>query len=71
MIQTDFDISTRVMFADTTGQIIYNRCKKGAEIVAVEWSDGTISLMNVNELSVKYGSEEWVSVRELGKRRGK
>jgi len=68
MINTDIDISTRVMETKTkrTGLLIYNRSRQGNEVVVVEWDDShVVGVMNVNDLSVKIGGEDWVSVYKL------
>jgi len=70
MIQTDIDISTKVRHNGQTGVLIYNRCRQGNQVVAVEFDkDNSVHLVNVNALEVKYGSEEWIKVSELGKKK--
>jgi hypothetical protein len=72
MIQTDIDIGTKVRHdVKGTGVLIFNRCRQGNQVVVCEWDSehNPISLININDLEIKHGSEEWIKVSELGKKK--
>jgi hypothetical protein len=56
----DMEVGSKVDFAKTcsssfykhTGVIIGNQLSDGDEVVAVEWSDGSITKVNVNDLKL-------------------
>jgi hypothetical protein len=53
MKASDFPVDTRVVMADyhnDKGTVIGNKMRSGDEIVAVEWDNGTLTKINVNEL---------------------
>jgi hypothetical protein len=71
MIQSDLDISTKVRHNGQTGVLVYNRCRQGNQVVAVEFDNDLfpIQLVNVNELEVKHGGEKWMKVSDLGRKK--
>jgi hypothetical protein len=53
MIATDIPLESQVCWWDEPskkGRVIYNTCLQGDQVVAVEWNDGKIEDVNVNDL---------------------
>lgn len=72
MNQSDIDIGTKVKRHGYSAVVIYNRCRIGKEAVAIELDDDhSVVVVHMSELEIKYGGEEWVSVKDMMEKRSK